>query len=248
MSRSRKPSRSKSLPRLRRHAGELVSALGKLYPEAQCALVHDTPFQLLIATILSAQCTDARVNQVTPRLFERFPDAESLAVAELAEVEALIHSTGFYRAKARNLLAAAQHLVAEHDSEVPADLDRLTEMPGVGRKTANVVLGNAFGIATGVVVDTHVKRLAFRLGLTESTDPVVIERDLMSLVPQAEWIDLSHRLILHGRAICQARKPRCDSCGLADLCPKRGVGAVHGKAPVGRSRTSGKLGTELPAD
>lgn len=223
MSRSRKSPASNGSTHLRSHAQTVLTTLHELYPDARCALNHESPFQLLVATILSAQCTDARVNLVTPALFERFPDAKRLALAEQAEVESLIRSAGFFRAKARNLIAAAQRLATQHDGEVPTDLDSLTGMPGVGRKTANVVLGNAFGLATGVVVDTHVKRLAFRLGLTRSTDPAVIERDLMALIPQGEWIDFSHRLILHGRAVCQARRPRCGECGLATICPKTGV-------------------------
>jgi endonuclease-3 len=205
------------------HARRVVRALEKIYTEPHCALEHRGPFQLLVATILSAQCTDVRVNLVTPALFERYPDAASLAAAGPEEVEALIRPTGFFRSKAANLRAMARKVVEDHGGTVPADLDALTALPGVGRKTANVVLGNAFAIASGVVVDTHVKRLAFRLGLTESRDPKVIERDLMALVPRKQWVDLSHRLIEHGRKVCVARKPRCRSCTLAPLCPKRGV-------------------------
>jgi endonuclease-3 len=208
-------------PRL--HARRVVRAFEKLYTEPHCALEHQGPYQLLVATILSAQCTDVRVNLVTPALFDRYPDAASLAAARPEEVEALIRPTGFFRAKAANLRAMAQKLVRDHGGAVPADLDALTALPGVGRKTANVVLGNAFGIASGIVVDTHVKRLAFRLGLTQSRDPKVIERDLMALIPRKHWVDLSHRLIEHGRKVCLARKPRCQSCELAKLCPKRGV-------------------------
>lgn len=208
---------------LKQKAVELVVELEKLYPSADCALKHRSPFQLIVATILSAQCTDARVNLVTPALFDRFPDAQSLARACQEEVEALIRSTGFFRAKARNLIAMASQLVERHGGEVPADLEALTALSGVGRKTAHVVLGTAFAVPSGVVVDTHVKRLAKRLGLTRATVPEIVEKDLAALVPTAEWINLSHRLIHHGRAVCLARKPRCESCQLASLCPKEGV-------------------------
>jgi endonuclease-3 len=206
-------------------ARQVVRRLARLFPEASCALHHRNPYELLVATILSAQCTDARVNLVTPALFARYPDARALAVADPAELESLIHSTGFFRAKARNLLAMARQLVERHGGEVPRDLDALTALPGVGRKTANVVLGTAFAIPSGVVVDTHVKRLARRLGLTESTDPAVIERELAQIVPRREWIDLSHRLILHGRKTCAAHRPKCLDCALAPICPKVGVRA-----------------------
>ena len=205
------------------HARRVVSTLESMYTEPRCALVHRGPFQLLVATILSAQCTDARVNLVTPALFARFPDPASLAAAEAGEVEGLIHSAGFFRAKARNLIAMAGRLVEAHGGAVPADLDALTALPGVGRKTANVVLGNAFDIASGVVVDTHVKRISHRLGLTASRDPEVIERELNALVARKHWVNLSHRLIEHGRKVCVARKPRCSACALAKLCAKVGV-------------------------
>jgi endonuclease-3 len=218
MTRSNRPSDDRKL-----QAGRVVRALARHYPDVTCALHHRDAFELLVATILSAQCTDVRVNQVTPALFARFPDAGALARADLAEVEALIHSTGFFRAKANNLVAMAAQLVACHRGEVPRDLDALTALPGVGRKTANVVLGTAYAIASGVVVDTHVKRLARRLGLTEDTDPVAIERDLIAVVPREHWVDLSHRLIAHGRAVCDALRPRCRDCVLATLCPKTGV-------------------------
>ncbi len=202
---------------------QVVRALERLYPEATCALRHRNPYELLVATILSAQCTDARVNQVTPALFARYPDTRALAGADPDALEALIHSTGFFRAKARNLLAMARQLVERHGGEIPHDLDALTALPGVGRKTANVVLGNAFAIASGVVVDTHVKRVALRLGLTKSADPAAVERDLIRLVPRKHWIDLSHRLILHGRTTCAALRPKCRDCALAPICPKTGV-------------------------
>lgn len=209
--------------RLRRLADRLVPALVALYPEPRCALDYRDPYELLVATILSAQCTDARVNLVTPALFARFPDASALATAELDEVETLIHSAGFFRAKARNLVAMAARVVADHGGAIPADLGALTALAGVGRKTAHVVLGNAFGIASGVVVDTHVKRVSYRLGLTESTDPEAIEHELAALVPRAEWVNFSHRLIAHGRGVCDARRPRCEACTLIDLCARVGV-------------------------
>jgi endonuclease-3 len=204
-------------------AKQVIRGLKRLYPEASCALVHASPFQLLVATILSAQCTDARVNMVTPELFRRFPDPASLAVVDQADLEALIHSTGFFRSKARNIKAMAERLTNHHDGEIPRDVEALTELAGVGRKTANVVLGTAYGIASGVVVDTHVKRLAYRLGLTSRKMPEQVEKDLMDAVPRSEWVDLSHRLIQHGRRTCLARKPRCSQCELARICPKQGV-------------------------
>ena len=219
----RKPAGDAPDPEARRHAGRVVRALVKLYPTVECGLAHRNAFELLVATVLSAQCTDARVNLVTPGLFARFPDARSMAGASPDEVEALIHSTGFFRAKARNLIALAAQIVETHGGEVPQDLGALTDLPGVGRKTAHVVLGNAFGIPSGVVVDTHVKRLAYRLGMTTSQDPAVLERELSGLVPRSGWIDLSHRLIDHGRRICPALRPRCEQCALLPLCPRRGV-------------------------
>ncbi|WP_165220965.1 endonuclease III [Aquisphaera insulae] len=205
------------------HARKVVRGLKALYPEAFCALHHESPFQLLVATILSAQCTDARVNLVTPELFRRFPDARSMAAADQEGLEELVRSTGFFRSKARNLKSMAASLAGQHAGEIPRDVDILTRLAGVGRKTANVVLGTAYGIASGVVVDTHVKRLAYRLGLTSHTVPEKIEKDLMASVPRGEWVDLSHRLIQHGRRTCLARNPRCSECALAKLCPKLGV-------------------------
>jgi endonuclease-3 len=207
----------------KRHAGQVARRLAKTYPAATCALNFETPLQLLIATILSAQCTDVRVNIVTKELFKKYPDARAFAKAKLPQLEREIQSTGFFRNKAKNIKACCQALVDQHDGQVPRDLDALVKLPGVGRKTANVVLGTAFGLATGVVVDTHVARLSFRLGLTGQTDPVKIEQDLISLLPKQEWIDFSHRLIHHGRQICVARKPRCSICPLADVCPRIGV-------------------------
>jgi endonuclease III len=210
------------------HARRVCAGLKRAYPEAICALTHANPYELLVATILSAQCTDARVNIVTPDLFRRFPDPASLSRALPGDLEALIRSTGFFRAKARNILAMAIQVVDRHDGEIPRDLDALTALAGVGRKTANVVLGTAFGIAKGIVVDTHVKRLAKRLGLTLKSAPEQVERDLMQIVPRSQWVDLSHRLIQHGRRVCLARRPRCDACSLASICPKLGVKTATG--------------------
>ena len=225
MERPEMPPKSTSIPdpHAKVHARRVVNALAKLYPESTCALLYHNPYELLVATILSAQCTDVRVNMVTPALFARYPDPKSLALSRQEDVEALIRSTGFFRAKSKNIRAMAAQVVADHQGEIPADLDALTNLPGVGRKTANVVLGNAFDTASGVVVDTHVKRLSYRLGLTDNTDPIKIERDLIELVPVKHWVDLSHRLIEHGRKVCIARKPHCSVCTLAKLCPKRGI-------------------------
>lgn len=205
----------------RSHA--IVTALTKAYPDAECALRHESPYQLLVATILSAQCTDERVNLVTPELFRRYPTPAALADARGEDVEKIVQSCGFFRAKAKNLLGMAQGLVARHGGEVPRDLEALVELPGVGRKTANVVLGTAYGLATGVVVDTHVRRVSNRLGLTVSQDPEVIERDLMALLPPKEWVMFSHRIIWHGRQVCGARKPNCPACPLLKLCPRIGL-------------------------
>jgi endonuclease-3 len=194
-----------------------------LYPDAECALLHEDPYELTVATILSAQCTDARVNQVTPALFRRFPDADSLSSADGAELEALIRSTGFFRNKAKNLIGMAEAVVARHGGQIPQTMGELTALPGVGRKTANVVLGNAFGLDEGVVVDTHVRRLSNRLHLSGHTDPVKIERDLMELFSRDMWTLLSHLLIFHGRAVCVARRPKCEICALAQDCPSSRV-------------------------
>ncbi len=206
----------------RARARRLVRELANLYPDARCSLDFATPFQLLVATVLSAQCTDARVNLVTPALFARFPDAHSMAAADLAELEALIKSTGFYRNKAKNLLACARHLVEHHGGEVPGTMDELVRLPGVGRKTANVILGNAFGVP-GLPVDTHVARLAKRLGLTRRKTAEQIEEDLTAAVARKEWTLFGLRLIYHGRQVCHAQRPACDSCTLARRCPKVGV-------------------------
>ena len=201
----------------------VAQRLAAIYPDADCELHHRDAFELLVATILSAQCTDARVNQVTPTLFARWPNAASLARADQAELEAAVRPTGFYRNKAKSLLGMARAVVEKHGGRIPADMDALTALPGVGRKTANVILGTAFGIAAGVVVDTHVARLAKRLGLSRQSDPEKIERDLMRKFPSTAWVALGHQLILHGRRVCAARKPACDRCPLADACPRVGV-------------------------
>ncbi len=197
----------------------LIQRLHEAYPDAECALHHRNAFELLVATILSAQCTDERVNKVTPALFARFPTPEAMAAADREELESLIRSTGFYHNKAKNIQGAAQRIVSAYGGVVPQTMDELLTLPGVARKTANVVLGVIFKIADGVVVDTHVKRLSNRLGLTTQSDPEKIERDLQTITPQAEWINLSHLLIFHGRNVCDARKPNCAACTLSDLCP-----------------------------
>jgi endonuclease-3 len=203
-------------------AGALYDALLATYPDAHCELDFQNPYQLLVATILSAQCTDRRVNMVTPALFAAYPDAHALAAARQEDVEELVKTTGFFRSKAKNLIGMATALVEEHGGEVPADMDALVKLPGVGRKTANVILGNAFDMSEGVVVDTHVARLSARLGLSPATDPVQIERDLVALFPRERWTMLSHLLIFHGRRTCDARRPRCGECAVAELCPARG--------------------------
>ncbi|MCE9634827.1 MAG: endonuclease III [Planctomycetes bacterium] len=202
-------------------ATAILAALEQGYPEAECALLHRNAFELLVATILSAQCTDARVNMVTPELFRRWPDARALASATQADVEKVIHSTGFYRNKAKNLLGMAQAVVERHGGDVPDTMDALTALPGAARKTANVVLGTWFKKAEGVVVDTHVGRVAGKLVLTIEADPAKIERDLMELLPRSAWTSFSHRVILHGRRICDARKPKCAACSLREMCPSR---------------------------
>jgi endonuclease-3 len=206
-------------PALRAHAALLFERLIARYPDAHCALDFTNAYELLCATILSAQCTDKRVNMVTPALFARYPDARSLAAARQEDVEELIKSTGFFRNKAKSLIGMATAVVERHGGEVPADMDALVVLPGVGRKTANVILGNAFGRNDGIVVDTHVTRLSNRLALANGTDAVKIERALLPLFPQERWTMLSHLLIEHGRQICDARKPRCGECLLADVCP-----------------------------
>ena len=208
-----------SLTKRRDRAASLKPVLAELYPDLTVSLDWGTPLELLVATILSAQCTDERVNRVTPALFERYPDAEAFAGADREELEGLIHSTGFYRNKARNIQGMAQRVVSEHGGQVPDSMDELVELPGVARKTANVVLSNVFGRNEGVVVDTHVKRVAGRLGLTGETDPVRVERDLMQVLDADDWHSFPWRMILHGRQRCAARKPDCSACEIRDLCP-----------------------------
>ncbi len=209
--------------KLAAHALELLTRLKAEYPDAHCELDYETPLQLLIATILSAQCTDKRVNMVTPDLFRTFPDARSLADADPEKLEDIIRSTGFFRNKTKSLLGMSAAVAERTDAEVPATMEELVKLPGVGRKTANVVLGNAFNINEGVVVDTHVGRLAIRLGLTSETDPVKVEQVLMKLFPRDDWALLSHLLIFHGRRVCIARSPKCESCVLNDICPSARV-------------------------
>lgn len=204
-------------------ADSILSLLKADYPDAQCALTHKTPFQLLVATILSAQCTDERVNIVTKDLFRKYKKPADFAKAPLSDIEEAIKSTGFFRNKAKNIKQCSLDLVERYGGSVPRELDALVGLAGVGRKTANVVLGTAFGIPTGVVVDTHVARLSQRMGLSKHKDPVKIEQDLMQAIPQDEWIDFSHRMILHGRQVCTARKPACEPCALNKVCPKIGV-------------------------
>jgi endonuclease III len=201
------------------HAADVFARLSRAHPDAHCELDHETPLQLLVATILSAQCTDKRVNMVTPELFRRFPTAAALAAAPQEQVEEVIKSTGFFRNKAKSIIAMANALLERHGGEVPASMDDLVRLPGVGRKTANVILGNAFGTNEGIVVDTHVGRLATRLGLTGETDPVKVEQALLPLFPREQWAMLSHVLIFHGRRVCDAKKPRCGECVVADVCP-----------------------------
>jgi endonuclease III len=198
---------------------EILGHLKRLYPDATCSLDYTTPVQLLVATILSAQCTDERVNKVTPALFARFPDARSMAYADIIEIEQLVRTTGFYHNKAKNIQAACRKIVEEFDGEVPQSMEQLLTLPGVARKTANVVSSHAFGNIQGVTVDTHVKRLTNLLGLTKHLDPIKIEQDLMKLIPQPDWENFSIMTIYHGRAICNARKPNCSDCELVYLCP-----------------------------
>jgi endonuclease III len=207
----------------RERAAEVYDLLAEEYPDATCALTHRSPFELTVATILSAQCTDERVNMVTPVLFQEYPDPESLAGARQEDVEEIVHSTGFFRNKAKNLIGMAERVVEEHGGRIPRTMKELSALPGVGRKTANVILGNAFGIDEGVVVDTHVKRLSNRLGFTRHDDPVKVEKDLVKIFPRERWTMLAHLLIFHGRAVCVARKPRCEACVVSHLCPSSRV-------------------------
>ena len=223
------PSKPRSKPRTRRlapaaeRAPEIYSRLSTEYPDARCALDHVNPYQLLVATILSAQCTDKRVNMVTPALFAKYPDARALSAAKPEELEEMIRSTGFFRNKTKSLLGMSTRVTESHEGAIPDSMELLVQLPGVGRKTANVVLGNAFGKDEGVVVDTHVSRLSQRLGLSRETDPVKIEQDLMALFPRSQWTMLSHLLISHGRTICEARRPICERCVVNELCPSSRV-------------------------
>lgn len=201
------------------HAAQVLAALKEQVPRPECELVHDGAWQLLVATILSAQSTDRGVNKVTPVLFARYPGPRELARAPQSTVEKIVHPTGFFRQKARSIRIAAREIVERHGGEVPRTMEELCELPGVARKTANVVLGTAYRIASGIVVDVHATRVARRLGLTRQTDPAKIEQELMPLFERSEWIDLGHRLVLHGRYTCQARSPRCDLCACAPVCP-----------------------------
>lgn len=207
----------------KKRAVEILTRLKRLYPDATCSLDYETPVQLLVATILSAQCTDERVNKVTPALFARFPDARSMATADIIEIEELVRSTGFYHNKAKNIQGACRKIVEEFNGEVPQQMAELLTLPGVARKTANVVSAHAFGNIQGVTVDTHVKRLTNLLGLTTHSDPIKIEQDLMKLIPKADWENFSIMTIFHGRAICNARKPKCPDCELAELCPSENL-------------------------
>jgi endonuclease-3 len=223
-------------------ATQILKMLRRARPGARVELAHDSPFRLLVATILSAQCTDARVNLVTPSLFRAWPDARALAGADPRDVEEAIRSTGFFRAKTRSLKAMSQALLDRHGGEVPRTMDEMTRLPGVGRKTANVVLGAGYGIASGIVVDTHAARVAQRLGLTRESDPVRIERDLMAVIPREDWIFASIALVLHGRYVCQARLPRCSECPLSPHCPSRHLEAElrAGKGRGVKARPTGK--------
>lgn len=223
--RRRTPRRTAAAPRSggSERGRAVAERLAELHPASRCSLDFRSPLELLVATILSAQCTDRRVNLVTPELFRRWPSAAALAAAPPADLEEVVRTTGFFRAKAKNILGCARALVARHGGAVPESLEELVRLPGVGRKTANVVLGVAFGRAEGVVVDTHVGRISRRLGLTRRDDAVGAERDLVRAIPREHWIPFSHRLIDHGRLVCLARRPRCEGCGLADLCARVGV-------------------------
>ncbi|MDG1896463.1 MAG: endonuclease III [Fuerstiella sp.] len=207
----------------KQRARSVIRRLKKLFPVAECALHHDSAFQLLVATILSAQCTDERVNMATPALFKKYPDAAGLKKSTQPAVEKIVRPLGFFRNKAANIRAMAAMLVDEFDSEIPLDIDQMVDLPGVGRKTASVVLGTWYGIPSGVVVDTHVRRISNLLGLTESQNPEIIERDLIQILPKKEWIEYSHRIIYHGRKTCIARRPQCADCGLLKYCPRIGL-------------------------
>jgi endonuclease-3 len=203
---------------LKNKVKQIITILNEKYPEPKCALEHITPWQLLVATILSAQCTDKRVNMITPALFKKFPTIESFAKADIKELEKYIHSAGFYHNKAKNIINCATELLNQYNGVLPQSIDELTKLPGVGRKTANVLLGNAFGKNEGIVVDTHVSRLSQKIGLTQNSDPEKIEKDLMKIVEKKYWTDFSHWLILHGRETCVARRPKCENCIISAQC------------------------------
>ncbi|MGE4192317.1 MAG: endonuclease III [Pseudodesulfovibrio sp.] len=204
-------------------AAEIMNRLSKRYPAPEPALTWSNPWELLVATALSAQCTDERVNMVTPVFFQRWPEIRDAAEADVAEIEEVVRSTGFFRNKAKNIKAAATRIMGEYGGEVPRTMAELITLGGVARKTASIVLANAFGVNEGIAVDTHVKRLAFRMGLTANTDPLRIEKDLMPLFPQDKWGEVNHYLVFFGREVCPARKPKCGECELADICPQKGV-------------------------
>ncbi len=213
-------------PEVVKGARAIYRVLTKTYPDVKCELDYQTPLQLLVATVLSAQCTDKRVNQVTPALFRKYPDSSSLASSDIHVIERLIHSTGFFRAKAKNIQGLAKKIESEFGGEVPSTLPELITLPGVGRKTANVVLGHAFN-TPGITVDTHFGRLSRRFGWSKETDPVKVEKEVGALIPEKEWTNLSQRMIWHGRRICHSRKPACGACPLADLCPSYGIGEMN---------------------
>jgi endonuclease-3 len=228
------------MPTVAKRIPLILAELNRLYPDPQCELIFDSPFQLLIATILSAQCTDVMVNKVTPGLFRRFPTPGAFATADLAEIEAIIKPTGFFKNKAKSILNCCRMLIEKHDGQVPKTLEELVQLPGVGRKTANVVLGDAFGIP-GITVDTHCGRLSRRLGLTTLEDAVKVEFALMKLIPQPEWTRFSHQLILHGRRVCFSRSPKCEECSLSPHCPKVGVETMkHQQLTQIKNRTGKK--------
>ena len=234
---------------LKEHAADVYARLAHEYPDAHCELDHRNPLELLAATILSAQCTDKRVNMVTPTLFARYPDARALSEADPAELEEIIKSTGFFRNKTKSLLGMSRAVVEKHGGDVPGTMDELVKLPGVGRKTANVVLGNAFGRNEGIVVDTHVSRLSARLGFTKETDAVKIEEALIPLFPREQWTMLSHLLIFHGRRVCDARAPKCPECVLNDICPSARVPQLDGTGPrkEGAARAKGASARKVAA-
>ncbi len=221
---------------------EALTRLHQLYPDAHCELNFKNPLELAIATILSAQCTDKRVNQVTPALFEKYPNAEDYAKASLSDIESLIRPTGFFRSKARSIQESAKAIILNFGGEMPKTMTQLLTLRGLARKTANVILGTAFGLAEGIVVDTHVKRVSFRLGLTRRRNPVQIEKDLMRIIPKKDWIFLGHALVQHGRRVCAARKPRCEACLLNSICPHARTITPPHVTPAGR-----RPGSRTPA-